>query len=54
MEIVEFGTPGDLETYLAHPAHARLGQYFGELSSRALAYDYEVVDAADARRLTAD
>ncbi len=47
--IVEFDSVDDLRSYLAHPAHAALGGHFARSSSRALAYDYEIVDLADSR-----
>ncbi len=37
-----------LKTYLSHPAHAGFGRHFTESSAAALAFDYELVDAADA------
>lgn len=45
--IVEFDTVDDLRAYLAHPAHERVGRHFAESSVRALAYDYDMVDAVD-------
>ena len=49
--IVEFDTVDDLRAYLAHPAHERVGRHFVESSARALAYDYEMVDAAEGAAL---
>ena len=46
--IVEFENVDGLKTYLAHPSHAVIGQHFTTSASRALAYDYAIVDAADA------
>ena len=40
-----------LMSYLAHPAHAAFGQHFTQSAAAALAYDYELVDAADAATL---
>ena len=40
-----------LVSYLAHPAHAAFGQHFTQSAAAALAYDYELVDAADAATL---
>jgi len=49
--IVEFENVEGLKTYLAHPSHAVIGQHFTTSASRALAYDYAIVDAADAGEL---
>ena len=46
--IIEFDTVADLRGYLAHPAHEQIGRHFSESSSRALAYDYDLVDAVNA------
>jgi hypothetical protein len=46
--IIEFDSVDGLRSYLAHPAHARIGRHFSESSVRALAYDYHVVDVSDA------
>lgn len=45
--IVEFADVDGLKAYLAHPSHARIGAHFAASASRSLAYDYEMVDAAD-------
>jgi hypothetical protein len=45
--IVEFANVDGLKAYLAHPSHARIGAHFTASASRSLAYDYEMVDAAD-------
>ncbi len=50
--IVEFDDLDGLTAYLAHPSHASLGAHFTASASRALAYDYTVVDARDVRQLT--
>jgi hypothetical protein len=50
--IIEFDDVEALKTYLAHPLHAALGRHFTESASRSLAYDYTLVDAADAGQLT--
>jgi hypothetical protein len=42
--IVEFDDLAGLTAYLSHPQHTALSQHFTELSSAALAYDYEMVD----------
>jgi hypothetical protein len=49
--LVEVEDLDGLKAYLAHPAHAAIGQHFTSSSTRALAYDYDMVDAADAARL---
>jgi hypothetical protein len=49
--IIEVADLDGLTAYLTHPAHAALGHHFTASSSVALAYDYEMVDAADADRL---
>ena len=49
--IVEFENVEGLKVYLAHPSHATIGQHFTTSASRALAYDYAIVDAADAGEL---
>ena len=46
--IIEFDGVDGLKAYLAHPSHAALGQHFTASASRSLAYDYALVDAADA------
>ena len=46
--VIEFEDRGGLEAYLAHPAHRKLGEHFATAALRALAYDYEMVDAAGA------
>ena len=49
--IVEFTDVAGLKAYLAHPSHARIGAHFAASASRSLAYDYEMVDAADVAML---
>ncbi|MEO7272682.1 MAG: Dabb family protein [Vicinamibacterales bacterium] len=49
--IIEVDDLEALKIYLAHPAHAAFGAHFTQSSAAALAYDYEVVDVADAMRL---
>lgn len=44
--IIEFDDRAGLEAYLRHPAHQSLGAHFTASAERALAYDYEVRDAA--------
>ena len=46
--VIEFDTADDLRGFLTHPAHERVGRHFSRSSVRALAYDYDLVDAADA------
>lgn len=45
--IAEFDSAGGLKEYLAHPAHAALGQQFTTAAASALAYDYEEVELSD-------
>jgi hypothetical protein len=40
--ILDFDDVAGLRAYLAHPAHQRLGQLFGEVLSSALIYDFEI------------
>ncbi len=49
--IIEFETTQALIEYLAHPAHEAIGRHFTESSVRALAYDYQLVEADDAGAL---
>ena len=51
--IVEFDDLEGLKAYLAHPAHSAIGGHFTTSASHALAYDFEMVDAADAAMLLA-
>ena len=44
--IMEFDDRGGLEAYLRHPAHDAAGRHFTTSAANALAYDYEVEDAA--------
>ncbi|MEO6212098.1 MAG: Dabb family protein [Vicinamibacterales bacterium] len=44
--IIEFDDLGGLMEYLRHAAHAALGDYFALAAKRALAYDFELADAA--------
>lgn len=48
--IVEFDDMDGLKTYLAHPSHIALGEHFTASAASALAYDYEMVEAADASK----
>lgn len=50
--VIEFESVEDLRAYLAHPAHANIGRHFIESSVRALAYDFRLVEAADATDVT--
>jgi hypothetical protein len=47
--IVEFEDLNGLKAYLADPVHAAIGEHFTTAAEKALAYDYEMVDLADAR-----
>jgi len=49
--LIEVDDLAALVAYLAHPAHAAIGQHFTQSAAAALAYDYELVDAADAATL---
>lgn len=49
--IVEFDDIEALKVYLAHPSHAAIGRHFTTSASKSIAYDYAVVDAADAGAL---
>lgn len=51
--ILEFATEADLRAYLEHPAHEALGQQFYTASEAAMALDFELIDAAEARELLA-
>lgn len=49
--VIEFATREDLVRYLDHPAHDALAEKFYGQTEVAAAYDYDLVDGADARRL---
>lgn len=49
--IIEFDDVDALRAYLAHPAHLAVGEHFTSSAAAALAYDYEMADAADAAAL---
>lgn len=49
--IFEFDDLRGLEEYLRHPSHAALSRHFATMGEQTLAYDYELVDAADAAML---
>jgi hypothetical protein len=49
--IIEVESVEALKAYLMHPSHAAFGSHFTQSAAAALAYDYEVVDAADAASL---
>jgi hypothetical protein len=44
MAAIDFDDLSGLREYLAHPAHARLGELFGTLLSSALVFDFEATD----------
>ena len=46
--ILEFDDRAGLDAYLRHPAHEAIGQHFTASAADALAYDFEMTDAADA------
>lgn len=52
--IAEFDDREGLVAYLQHPAHQSIGRHFTASAERSLAYDYEMVDAADGRTLRQD
>lgn len=45
--VLEFESVEDLDAYLRHPSHTALGRLFHTATDRALAHDFEIVDAAD-------
>jgi hypothetical protein len=49
--IIEFDNVEALKRYLQAPAHSALGHLFATATAAALAYDYEIVEPADAERL---
>lgn len=49
--IAEFDDVAGLKAYLQHPAHQAIGRHFTASAERALAYDYEMVEAAEAARV---
>jgi hypothetical protein len=49
--IIEFDDVEALKRYLKAPAHAALGHLFATATAAALAYDFQIVEPADARRL---
>ena len=51
LPVIEVDDLEALKGYLMHPSHAAFGAHFTQSSSAALAYDYEMVDVADAMRL---
>jgi hypothetical protein len=51
LAVMEFRSREDLLRYLDHPAHLALAEQFYGQMEIALAYDFEIVDGADARRL---
>ena len=49
--LIELDDLEALKAYLAHPSHAAFGSHFTESAASALAYDYELVEAAEAGTL---
>jgi hypothetical protein len=49
--LVELENETDLRQYLSHAAHQQLARMFWETSDSALAYDFRLVDASEARAL---
>lgn len=45
--IIEFEDAQGLRDYLRHPAHAVVGRLFSTSAERALAYDFDLIDATD-------
>jgi hypothetical protein len=45
--IMEFDDRAGLEAYLRHPAHEGIGRHFVASAAGALAYDFDMVEAAD-------
>ena len=45
--IIEFDDRAGLDAYLRHPAHEPLAHQFTASAARALAYDFDMHDAAD-------
>ena len=52
--LVEFDDARGLQEYLAHPAHQELGRRFWETSDSPLAYDYELLELAEAIALLSE
>lgn len=51
--VLEFVSRNQLASYLDHPAHDALAKQFYLHAERAAAYDVDMVDGGDARRLLA-
>ncbi|MFN7978600.1 MAG: Dabb family protein [Vicinamibacterales bacterium] len=51
--VIEFASGADLAAYLDHPAHDALAKQFYLHAERAAAYDVDMVDGSDARKLLA-
>lgn len=51
LAVLEFASRDDLRRYLDHPAHTALAQEFYDHLQVAAAFDFDVVDGADARTL---
>lgn len=49
--VLEFDSRADLLAYLDHPAHDALAAHFYEHMQVAAAYDFDVVDGVDVRRI---
>ena len=45
--VIEFDDVDGLKAYLAHPSHTVIGRHFTASASKALAYDYAMVEAGD-------
>lgn len=51
LALIEVDDAEQLKAYLSHPAHAQLAQLFWTTSDAALAFDFELSDAGEARSL---
>lgn len=54
LAIIEVADEAALAAYLEHPVHAELAAMFWRTSDAALAYDFTLQDARDARALLGD
>lgn len=50
---IEFTTAADLRAYLEHPAHQELGRLFYHTADAAMAFDFELLEGKEVRRLLA-
>ena len=47
--MLDFDDAEGLRAYLTHPQHAAIGGFFTSAAARSLAYDYQMMDAEQAR-----